>query len=325
MTRTSVWRTLVAFALTVSASSCTREQAPLANPALGEGSSPHAAARPSHSSPVPGVLPVPPEGVRIHSTYSDIVVREAGSVRSLYFLDEQGKEHLESQMDVARPAWLMVPYTRSMFASYLFVPEPKRVLVIGVGAGSMLRFLQRFDPTVHVEGVDIDRAVLDVARDYFGTTPSDTIELIAADGFDYLNETEHRYDVIYLDAFLKPKDDEAQAAAGDTDVSGVPRRLKTIDTYKRMQQKLTGSGVVVVNLHHQTVDDDAKTLREAFTRGHLFEVPGTGNYVLVGTQSDEPVDAATLEARGAEVEKRLGIGFSLSEVGRRLRVEAASQ
>lgn len=321
MTRTSTRRTLVAFALSVSVSSCTREQALLANPAPGEGSSPHAATRAQHSSPVPGVLSVPPEGVRVRSTYSDIVVREAGSVRSLYFLDEKGQEHLESQMDVARPAKLMVPYTRAMFASYLFVPEPKRVLVIGVGAGSMLRFIERFDPAVHVEGVDIDPAVLDVARDYFGTKPSDTIELIAADGFDYLNQTEHRYDVIYLDAFLKPKDEEAQAAAGDTDVSGVPRRLKTIDTYKRMQQKLAPGGVVVINLHHQTLDQDVKTLREAFARGYLFDVPGTGNYVLVGTQSDEGVNAKALETRGAKVDKRLGIGFSLSEIGRRLRAD----
>lgn len=272
-------------------------------------------------SSVPGLRAVPADGVRIDSEYSRIVVREVGTERTLSFLDEQGKEHVESRMDVADPSRLVLPYARSMFVSYLFAPEPERVLLIGLGAGSMVRFLERFDSKVQIDAVDIDPVVLDVARDYFGTRESERVHLIAADGFDFVARAEAVYDVIYLDAFLKPMTAEGATAdaATDVDASGVPRRLKTIETYRKMQSKLRPGGVIVVNLHYMTLNDDVATLREALGRGHLFDVPGTGNYILVGTSSADDVSPTELFTRGQTVDARLRADFSFAELGRRLQ------
>lgn len=261
---------------------------------------------------------VPPEGLAFRSDYSHIVVREEGTIRTLYFVSEDGREHIESRMDVAHPERLLLPYAQAMFASYLFVPEPSRVLLIGVGAGSMVRFLEHHDPRVQVDGVDIDAVVLDLARDYFGTRGSERVQLFARDGFDYLATTELRYDVIFLDAFLKPVPD---ARAVETDASGVPRRLKTIETYQRMQDKLTPGGVVVVNLHHQTLAEDVATLREAFPRVHLFDVPGTGNHILVGSQVGGHREPARLRATGDAVDARLQADFSIAALVGQLRPE----
>jgi spermidine synthase len=263
-------------------------------------------------------LAVPEQGVRVHSEFSHIVVREVGTVRTLYFVSEDGREHIESQMDIARPEQLLLPYARAMFASYLFVPEPHRVLLIGIGAGSMIRFLEHYDARVDVDGVDIDPVVVDVARDYFGTRPSAHVRLLVRDGFDHVETTEERYDVIYLDAFLKPVPD---ARAVDTDISGVPRRLKTIETYRKMQDKLAPGGVVVVNLHYKTLDEDVETLREAFAQEALFEVPGTGNYVLVGSGAATLPSREALRAVGARVDQRLGADFSIAELSSQLREE----
>jgi spermidine synthase len=259
---------------------------------------------------------VPPAGVQFQSDYSHIVVRAEGSVRTLYFVSENGREHIESQMDLARPERLLLPYARAMFASYLYVPRPRRVLLIGVGAGSMIRFLEHYDPEVRVDGVDIDPVVLDVARDYFGTRPSEHVRLLARDGFDHIASTADLYDVIYLDAFLKPVPD---ARAVETDASGVPRRLKTIDTYGKMQSKLTPGGVVVVNLHYKTLDEDVATLRQAFARGDLFEVPGTGNYILVGSGDTARSDPAVLRVTGEVADARLNADFSIAALAAQLR------
>lgn len=271
---------------------------------------------------MPSTLPVPTAGVHLDGEFSRIVIREEGTVRTLYFVDEQGREHIESRLDLARPERLLLPYARAMFTSYLFVPEPKRVLVIGVGAGSMIRFLTHHDPNVEIDAVDIDPVVLDVARDYFGTRESERVHLIVQDGFDFIDETSHRYDVIFLDAFLKPfADADSADPAVDTDASGVPRRLKTIETYRGMQDKLTPGGVVVVNLHYHTVEDDVATLRSAFARGHLFEVPGSGNFILVGTSDEAVPTQEALAERGQRVDLRLGADFSFSQLGRRLLSE----
>jgi spermidine synthase len=271
-------------------------------------------------SSTPGLRAVPADGLRIDSEYSRIVVRETGTERTLSFLDDQGKEHVESRMDVADPSRLVLPYARSMFVSYLFTPEPERVLLIGLGAGSMVRFLERFDSKVRIDAVDIDPVVLDVARDYFGTRESERVHLIAADGFDFVERAEAVYDVIYLDAFLKPMPAKGATpdAATDVDASGVPRRLKTIETYRKMQSKLRPGGVIVVNLHYMTLNEDVTTLREALGRGHLFDVPGSGNYILVGTSSEDEVSPSELFTRGQAVDARLGADFSFAELGRRL-------
>lgn len=264
-----------------------------------------------------GVLGVPPAGVQFRSAFSHIVVREVGTVRTLYFVSDDGREHIESRMDVARPEWLILPYARTMFASYLFVPAPRRVLLIGLGAGSMVRFLEHYDARVEVDAVDIDPVVVDVARDYFGTRPSERVHLLVRDGFDHIESTEARYDVIYLDAFLKPVP-EAQA---DTDASGVPRRLKTIETYRKMQDKLAPGGVVVVNLHYKTLAEDVATLREAFAHGALFDVPGTGNYILVGTGAAEVPSADALRVVGRRVDARVKADFAIADLVDRLRAE----
>lgn len=244
---------------------------------------PPKAARPSDARPTPrssgpsSVLPVPPGGVEIESQFSKIVIEERGTVRTLLFVRDTGQRVVESQMDVARPHELLVRYTRSMFASYLLVPKQKRVLIIGIGAGSMIRFLQHFDPELSIEAVDIDPMIVEVAASYFGTRENDHVQLIAADGLVYLNDTPRKYDVIYMDAFLKP--------SMSTDSTGVPLRMKTIDFYKRMQDKLTEDGAVVFNLNwHRDVQKDIDTIAEAFASTHLFKVPRSGNYVLVATR-----------------------------------------
>jgi spermidine synthase len=212
-----------------------------------------------------------------------------------------------------------------MFTSYLFVPEPKRVLLVGVGAGSMIRFLAHHDPGVEVDAVEIDPVVLDVARDYFGTRSSMRVHLIVEDGFDFIDRTTARYDVIYLDAFLKPFSDADPAdPAVDTDSSGVPRRLKTIETYRQMQTKLAPGGVVVVNLHYHTLSEDVATLRQAFVRGHLFDVPGSGNFILVGTSDEAALTEAQLVDAGRRADQRLRADFSFGELGRRLLLEVPS-
>lgn len=250
------------------------------------------------------LLPVPASGLRFDSEYSRILVREQGTVRTLYFVDDQGRERIESRMDVARPELLLVPYTRAMLTSYLFVPAPTRVLLIGVGAGSMVRFWEHHEPSLRVEAVDIDPEVLRIAREYFGTRSSQAVQLIAADGFDYLRTTEARYDVIYLDAFLKPSE--------GTDETGVPSRLKTIETYKEMQTRLRENGVVVINLHYPTLERDVAELRQAFAQTYLFRVPKTGNYILVGASEKRRFSAEELTTVGSRADSRLGASFSIA-------------
>src|SRR5215471_9984443 len=170
----------------------------------------------------------------VQSAYSHIRVRKLDNKYSLMFVRDSGEEVIESMVDLSRPQDLLLDYTRSMFLSYAHFPEPKKVLIVGLGGGSMVNFLTRYDPKLAVDVVEIDPSIIELAGKFFKIHESEQIKIIKADGLKYLAEAKSKYDVIYLDAFLKP--------SADTDPNGVPLALKTAQFYKQIQERLTPDG-----------------------------------------------------------------------------------
>lgn len=251
----------------------------------------------SQASSSRDLLPVPPGGARINTPYSRIVIRERGTVRTLYFVRDSGVQVVESEMDVANPHKLQLNYTQLMFASYFFMTEPKNVLIVGIGAGSMIRFLQHFEPEVKIDAVDIDPEIIEIAGGYFGTRENRNTRLIADDGVKFIRNTQTVYDIIYMDAFLKPSD--------ATDSTGVPLTMKTIAFYQQIREKLTKNGMVVFNLNmHQDVSRDIDNIRRAFPSGHLFMDKGRGQYVMVATNAPTQAVERDLKNQAPRLEKR---------------------
>ena len=165
-----------------------------------------------------------PVEYEVKSEYSHIRVRKKDNVRTIVFVRDGGQEIGETKIDITKPHELLIPYTQTMFASYLVRPKQERVLIVGLGGGAMVQFLKHHEPEVKVDAVEIDPAVVKIAAEYFDTKPSENVRIFTQDGFEYFKATEDTYDVIYMDAFLKP--------SRDTDSTGVPLNLKTIDFYK---------------------------------------------------------------------------------------------
>ncbi len=190
-----------------------------------------------------------------------------------------------------------------MFASYLFRPEPRRCLIVGLGGGAMVLFLERFDPDLEIDAVEIDPVVVDVAAKFFGVTGGPRTRILTEDAFAYIGRTTERYDVIYMDAFLEP--------SAETDATGVPLRLKTIEFYRRLQGLLVPGGLVVFNLNRdvQTADDVA-TIREAFARVRPFPVPRKANLVVVGETEIEGPGEPELLVRAVRLDRTTDAGFS---------------
>ena len=71
------------------------------------------------------------------SAFSRIRVRSDGDVRALTFVRDNGQEVVQSRVNLAAPQTLMSPYARGMFASYLYQPHPRRVLIVGLGFATL--------------------------------------------------------------------------------------------------------------------------------------------------------------------------------------------
>src|SRR5690606_33621541 len=92
-----------------------------------------------------------------------IEVRERHGVRTLH-LDS---DTVQSAMRVDRPDALELSYTRAMMAFLLFVPPPRSALLVGLGGGSLAKFIHHSMPETRLHVVEIKREVVDVAHRYF--------------------------------------------------------------------------------------------------------------------------------------------------------------
>lgn len=144
-------------------------------------------------------------GLVVHQSHSDegvIEVIDLGDSRSLHF----GTSPRQSTMSLTTPHTLELTYTHAMMASLLLKPNPQRALVIGLGGGSLVKYILHHFPNCHVDVVEYREDVIKVAQGYF-SVPSDNprLSIHHGDGFlftqqQYFNDVEP-YDLILVDAY----------------------------------------------------------------------------------------------------------------------------
>jgi len=159
-----------------------------------------------------------------------IDIREEAGVRTLHF----GSEWVQGAMRIARPWNLELEYTREMMAGLLLRDAPRKVLLIGLGAASLVKFLYRHYPLAHLTVVEIEPAVVAAARQFF-RLPEDPkrIHLVIGDGAEYvLNNKGKKFDLILVDGF----DDKARAGA------------LALPFYQACRSGLSNNGIMAVNM-----------------------------------------------------------------------------
>jgi spermidine synthase len=246
------------------------------------------------------------------SNYSHIVVRRQGPIRSMLFVRDTGEEVLESQIDLRQPQVLQFEYLRHMFASYLFRDKQQDVLLVGLGGGGMIHFLRHIDPQVHIDAVEIDPEVVQLADRFFNVRTEGNVNVVTADGLKFIAEAKKPYDVIYMDAFLKP--------SANTDGTGAPLALRTRQFYQQLQSKLKPNGVVVFNLNpHPQLSDDIRAISEAFKQAYVFPLTRFGGAVVVASTAADRIDPKELVRRGRALERRFKSDLSFEQLARRLQ------
>ena len=245
------------------------------------------------------------------SDYSHVKVTREPRTRTLWFVRDNGEEVVESRLDLERPDNLLVEYTRFMFLSYVFRPEPEKALIVGLGGGSMVHFLKAHDPDLKVDVLEIDPMIASIADRYFGVRTGGNVDVKVTDGLAYLRDSDAKYDVIYMDAFLRP-------SAG-TDTTGVPLHLKTLAFYDQVKKRLNPDGVVVFNINpHLSVRQDIQTIREAFPHTYVFSLSAGSGYVVVASTAEEAKTPTAVSAEAARLDRRFKAPFSFRSMAGRL-------
>ncbi|MCP4809434.1 MAG: spermine synthase [Proteobacteria bacterium] len=164
-----------------------------------------------------------------------------------------------------------------MAAAPLYMDEPAAVddvLIIGLAGGTIARQLLESFPTAHVDGVEIDGAVVEVGKKYFDND-DDRITPFVMDGRIYLQNTPKTYDVILMDAYRQPY---------------IPFHLTTVEFWQTVSDHLEPDGVVGINVASVRGVSQGlaqmiyRTMREVFPSVHYVDATQS-NDILYATNS----------------------------------------
>ena len=168
------------------------------------------------------------------SLYRNIIVDETRDLRCLKF-NTKSSQTSQSYMYKNNPDKLVFNYTKLTFASLLVTDNPKNVLIIGLGGGTLSNVIHALYPAAKIHNVEIDPAVLKVARNYFNFIENDAVTSSVQDGRIFIKRAaikKQKYDWIILDAFN-----------GDY----IPEHLLTKEFFEEVKSVLAEGGVIAAN------------------------------------------------------------------------------
>lgn len=227
-----------------------------------------------------------------------IEISEEAGVRYLHF----GSSWVQGAMRIRKPDALELEYTREMLTCLLWrdwALWPRNILLIGLGAGSLIKFLYRHLPRARLRVVEIDPRVPAFAGRHFGL-PVDASRLLIeiADGSILVRESRERFDLILVDGF----DHRARAGALDTPAF-----------YRDCLARLKPGGVMATNLFGNVrgFDKSLRRIDEAFAGRVVVLPPGEmGNVIIFGLESaDTEVTLADLRERARLLEDETGLNL----------------
>ncbi len=216
------------------------------------------------------------------SLYSNIVVKQHGSTICLLFSIRRDQRN-QSCIDTDRPKRMVFVYTRMTLAGLLFVDDPKNILVVGLGGGTLPVAFTELFPHTHVDSIEIDPAVTEVARRFFGFRSGPRLEVHTQDARVWSRRAalkDKRYDLIILDAF---------------NGEYIPEHLMTREFLTDIRSLLADGATLIANTFSVSdlYDHESVTYKDVFGSFINFKVPESGNRMIVvpGVElSDDEID-----------------------------------
>ena len=227
--------------------------------------------------------PVGAAGKVLHqeqSLYQNIlVVREPSRLCLRFSLRRQTRN--QSCIDPAAPRRMVFGYTRMMMALLLLDPAPGRILVAGLGGGTLPTALAALLPEATLDVVEIDPAVVALAKRYFGFEATARLRLEVADARVFVKRAlarGERYDAVLLDAY-----------GGDY----ILAHLLTREFLAEVRALLPPGGVVAANTFSASrlYDAESATYQAVFGTFFNLKTTGSGNRIVLARNGPLPTRA----------------------------------
>jgi spermidine synthase len=233
------------------------------------------------------------------SPYNTIIVTESpNGLRTLLFERGGGRQSVVKPGD---PDHLELAYVRVALAGLALCDEPRRILVVGLGGGTLPMFLRKHYPAAAIDAAEIDPDVVDVAKKFFGFREDERMRARIGDGRQFIESARLAdYDIIFLDAF------------GARDV---PKHLTTQEFLQAVRRALKPNGVVVSNIwrpaSNPLYDSMVRTYQETFDELFILDVPGDVNNIFLALPRVQPLNQSELALLARKISTATQFRFDL--------------
>ena len=237
---------------------------------------------------------------REKSLYRDIIVLDTDTHRCMSFARRHG---MQSCIEKHAPTRLAIPYTRAVFAGLLANPDTRRVLIIGLGGGVIPVAMRRIDPTMRIDVVELDPAVVDVAKRYFGYEEDADLRTFVGDGRVFVRRQGRagvRYDLIVIDAYERVY---------------VPEHLMSREFLGEVKSLLAPGGVVASNTFARgpLAPYEAATYQSVFGETRVVDM-SMGNRIILAARDGLPSES-TIRMHADRLEASLQtVGITINEL-----------
>lgn len=214
------------------------------------------------------------------------VVKEADGSTSLIYNEGGGVQ------SIARPSHQLLP--QDYYDYYLILPflrateknQPYQTWILGSAGGTMLGqfnyWIKPSLPQLSLTGVEIDPDVIPLGQKYFGLNGTEG-NVVNADGRSFLRSQKGQADLVIVDAY--------------SNQIYIPFHLSTQEFFSQVKAKLNPSGMLALNVNALSASSPLlqafeNTMSSVFNYTYVMPIPGSLNYVLIG--SDEPITLSSL-------------------------------
>lgn len=227
-------------------------------------------------------------------SYDKPFIVDSGLRRFLHF----DLDCVQSAMYLRDPYKLSLAYTRKMMAFLLFNSAPQRILLLGLGGGSLAKFCHRCLPSAAVTAVEVNPDVIALRGEFCIPTDDDRFRVVRADGAAYVACLQHHKDVILADA---------------CDRAGIAPQLDALEFYRNARRWLSAEGVFVANLCGETHSRAAHLakIRDAFGESVVtLQVRPQGNVIVFAFKERGPeISWERLNGAAVDLQRRFGLNF----------------
>lgn len=244
------------------------------------------------------------------SLYRNIYVEDSGDLRCLKFSVKRATSN-QSCIYKSDPNKMVFTYTKLIFSGLLLNPEPKSILILGLGGGTLSNTFNQLFPTAKIDNVEIDPAVVNVAKNYFGFKESQQVRNVEQDGRIFIKRAllkKQQYDWIILDAYN-----------GDY----IPEHLMTQEFLQEVKSLLSTNGVLSANTFSlsKLYDAESATYQSVFGDFYNVRFNKQGNRIILYSNSGMP-NTETLSERADQLAPILiNYGVDIYRVLRNMKIE----